>query len=231
MLLQLTADFLYCPLGGYLASLHRALSSIPPDAFGDSAEVLFVPLLAPKDYGKAKSGQAVAYHAMASRAEATVLANKSVQAANDPRELTGKFGTRSSCQIIFCDDFIGTGDTADEALQAYRQEFRAAGDQVAVVCLVAQRDGWNRVKAQAPIYCDTIRSKGITDAEAFEDPAVAKELMVQIEARLGVAVDYRFGYKQSEALVSMERTPNNTFPVFWSTDKVDGAPWPAPFPR
>ena len=55
--------------------------------------------------------------------------------------------------------------------------------------------------------------------------------MDDIEKRLKVNENYRRGFKESEALVCMLRCPNNTFPVFWSTKKVSGESWPAPFPR
>lgn len=44
--------------------------------------------------------------------------------------------------------------------------------------------------------------------------------------------DYSFGYKESEALVTMTRTPNNTFPLYWFEAKLDkNNKWQAPFPR
>ena len=39
---------------------------------------------------------------------------------------------------------------------------------------------------------------------------------------------YHFGYAQSEALVKLERTPNNTFPVYWFSYKQRRT---VPFPR
>jgi hypothetical protein len=41
--------------------------------------------------------------------------------------------------------------------------------------------------------------------------------MKKIEEKLNVEKKYLFGYKRSEALISLIRTPNNTFPVFWKT--------------
>jgi hypothetical protein len=52
--------------------------------------------------------------------------------------------------------------------------------------------------------------------------------MEHIEKNLDIPDDYLFGYKKSEALVTMIRTPNNTFPVFWYNKKNEDN---APFPR
>lgn len=39
------------------------------------------------------------------------------------------------------------------------------------------------------------------------------------------------GYKKSEGLVTMIKTPNNTFPFYWYEGKRDGKFMMAPFPR
>ena len=52
--------------------------------------------------------------------------------------------------------------------------------------------------------------------------------MKNIEEAIQVSDDYKFGYKGSEALVKMIRTPNNTFPIYWLRNKKNKF---APFPR
>lgn len=39
------------------------------------------------------------------------------------------------------------------------------------------------------------------------------------------------GYKESEGLVTMIKTPNNTLPFYWYEGKRDGKFMMAPFPR
>jgi hypothetical protein len=39
--------------------------------------------------------------------------------------------------------------------------------------------------------------------------------MKDIEKKINIRGEFSLGYKQSESLISMIRTPNNTFPVFW----------------
>jgi len=55
--------------------------------------------------------------------------------------------------------------------------------------------------------------------------------MDKIESRLGNVNDFKHGYKMSESLVTMSRTPDNTFPVFWWDKCTTGSKWPSPFPR
>ena len=54
------------------------------------------------------------------------------------------------------------------------------------------------------------------------------KLMTQIENKLKIDKNFSFGYNRSEALISLIKTPNNTFPVFWFTNKKHNV---APFLR
>ena len=73
-----------------------------------------------------------------------------------------------------------------------------------------------------------IREKGISDYYLGETLDENKDLMVEIEKNLGTKREYRFGYGDSESLVTMCRTPNNTFPIFWQENNNMKV---APFPR
>jgi hypothetical protein len=56
--------------------------------------------------------------------------------------------------------------------------------------------------------------------------------MTSIEELLEVESNMRFGRNQTEALIKMMRTPNNTFPVYWEERKLkNGTFFYAPFPR
>ena len=74
-----------------------------------------------------------------------------------------------------------------------------------------------------------LRGKGISDKYTLTQKTRALSLMESIEDWLNVADDYRFGFGRSEALVSMLRTPNNTFPVYWLDKK--SLDYKSPFPR
>ena len=70
--------------------------------------------------------------------------------------------------------------------------------------------------------------RGISDRYVGEQLDTYSRIMTHIEDKLKVAAKDRFGYNQSEALISLIRTPNNTFPVFW---KSYGKNKIVPFPR
>jgi hypothetical protein len=55
-------------------------------------------------------------------------------------------------------------------------------------------------------------------------------IMTEIE-KLIPGNHFSFGYNQSEALITLMRTPDNTFPIFWKEHKKSGEFYDAPFSR
>ena len=55
--------------------------------------------------------------------------------------------------------------------------------------------------------------------------------MKEIEKLIPGDKFFSFGYNKSEALVTLNRTPDNTFPIFWRNHKKGGKVFQAPFPR
>lgn len=55
--------------------------------------------------------------------------------------------------------------------------------------------------------------------------------MKNVGKRIKAKKELYLGYKESEGLVSMIKTPNNTFPFYWHEGKRDGKLCVAPFAR
>ena len=133
--------------------------------------------------------------------------------------------------FFLVDDFMGTGKTAEEALNYYIDKRSIPKAQIIVLSIVAQKEAvdYIREKFEVKVFCPIIRDKGISGhySSSKRDGAIA--IMSSIEDWLGVRSEYRLGYGKSEALVTMLRTPNNTFPVFWLDKKSLG--YLSPFSR
>ena len=83
-----------------------------------------------------------------------------------------------------------------------------------------------RQKTGVEVYAYYIFRKGISDYYSDDQRDGCLKTMAGIEDKLKVDSDFRLGYAQSEALISLIRTPNNTFPVFWKKkDKSSPAPF------
>lgn len=231
LLLTLTEDFFYCPSFKYKPLIKKALQKISPEKIGTCKEVFLLPLVAPKDIGKVKSSTSWLYHSLTEIiTKITLFDAKPRKGYLDPSLLV-RHKSRSNALILFCDDFVGTGDTAVAALGHYNDILRIDSDIPVVVTLVAQQAGVSAIEEFGfEVAATEIRNRGISDSTRL-DITRALELMRQIESRLKVPRGYNFGYKQSEALVSMMRTPNNTFPVFWCSNMLNGVRWASPFER
>ena len=88
--------------------------------------------------------------------------------------------------------------------------------------IVALRNGLERLdKIGVKTYFAIERQKAISEEMKEADRDIAIAIMQSIEGKLkNLKDDYKFGYKGSEALVSMERCPNNSFPIYWLTKNI-----------
>lgn len=128
--------------------------------------------------------------------------------------------------IIYVDDYIGSGLSILSGLNRIKD----INCEKYIVCLAAQKEGINLIKKLTSInvYSKLIRNKGISDNYDDNEKEHKLGLMKQISQELNADTNNLLGYHDSEALISLIRTPNNTFPVFWLENKKFGN---APFSR
>ncbi len=143
--------------------------------------------------------------------------------------------TNDNYLIVFIDDFIGSGKTATDALNVYfNEEFNGKKleiNKVKIVTLVAQEQGIFNVKDKTGVdtYSKQIRRKGISDGFPIEEVEAKIKMMKRMEEKISLKQKQEFtlGYMQSEALVQMlDKSPNNTFPIFWHETETKAAPFP-----
>ena len=183
---------------------------------------MFVTCTPKTDVGSVKSSSAVLYQLKGTTMKQHLQLNPKIVIENI-QKLPDYVITDSSI-IVLVDDFIGTGETALAAVDYIHEMVPALKDnsQIVVFSIIALRNGvecLNNVGVKT--YCSIEKRKAISEEMVDSDREAATAIMQQIESKLKkLKADYRFGYKGSEALVSMERCPNNTFPVYWLTKNV-----------
>ena len=131
---------------------------------------------------------------------------------------------------VLVDDFIGSGNQFLEMTE-YLAENNCSSDANLVTAIVIQEEGKQKLEeAGFQVYSPHERTKSIKRLVTDEgyDNTDAYGLYDEIEARLGCHDDFKRGFGQSEATVTLKKTPNNTLPIFWYQGKNS---WPAPFPR
>lgn len=233
LVLQLTEDYMRCRWLEYSELMLRAFASIPSQAFAAIKTVVVLPLAETGKNGKPKSSAALVYPCRYEVLPSVPsLASKKLHLLERLNLLPELFPNRTNTLLVFVDDFIGSGNSALKTIKRYRSTFSSPDDEVLVIALVAQQQGLDVLTRKRVPYAVAIkRSKGITDSVRIANKVRAHRVMARLERRLGVPREYRRGYRRCEALITMMRTPNNTFPVFWYPHLASGARWPAPFRR
>jgi len=235
LILTLTKDFLRCPFSDYFELLKNSLLKINQTSINNSEEIFVLPLVSPEDEQRdeSKSGHFLIYPAVKIVIPYLPSFNgKNIISLMHLSFLNNNYPNRNNALILFLDDFIGTGETAIKTLTNFKESYSVQSDSFVIVALVAQERGVAKISEHSYLaVAANIRKRGISDSESITDKRSAFLFMDQVEARLQMRDDFLRGYRKSEALVKMMRTPNNTFPVYWCPKSSNNKPWPAPFPR
>lgn len=230
LVLTLTENFLWISESDYLAHFTNAFASfIHYFDFAGKKNILICPLIPECDFGKSKSSIILFYLV---KARICALQKKYSQyniiMVDRPQNITCD-KIRDTTILCLIDDYIGSGETAISATAYYLNQ-KYPMSQIALVTLVSMKAGLEYLQSLGyNIYTSIIENKGITGSGRNEEKE--SKCMHAIEGAIKVSSDYNFGYKQSEALVRMIRTPNNTFPIYWYRDKKKKINIYAPFPR
>jgi hypothetical protein len=241
LIIALTKRFIWLRSVDYYRELKRTLVDLAKFTHLSLDQIHIIPLISKTDreQKKIKSSSHVAYLCQNSEFRYNEILKNSVFRIHNNIETLPKAGTLKKTRnpILLIDDFIGTGDTALEALEEVLEVRKYDADTLYIGSLVCQEKGKRLIEEIGfNVLCPNVVKRGISDE--YPEPTVneMKILMSQIEDILekdkGFDSSYRFGYKGSEALVALIRTPNNTFPIYWFSSKNgEGKKWKAPFER
>lgn len=131
---------------------------------------------------------------------------------------------------VLVDDFIGTGNQfLDMSKYLEKNGFKKEVDLVAAIA-IQQEGKLNLEKNGFNVFSVHERPKSIQNLidRSGRSAEEVYKIYDGIELRFDCPHNYKRGYGQSEAAVSLKKTPNNTLPIFWFQGKKK---WPAPFPR
>lgn len=219
-MLQLSSRFLHIEQDKYLKELLDPLSNLRNKY--PNSNLVFLPCLPKEDQGKTKSSSVVLYQLKGTTIKKYITLGKSYICESISPKVFEKL-EKQDFQIVLVDDFVGTGETALGAMKFVRElcPFLENNEQIKVLCIVAMKEGIAKLHDNGiDLFCSHVQSKGISDYYSGEELIKAKEQMESIEKMIKTKADFHFGYGESEALVCMERCPNNTFPVYWATKKL-----------
>lgn len=219
-MLSLSKRFLHIPQSMYLENLVnpiKRLREIYPNK-----TLIFAACLKKEDIGKIKSSTTVLYQLKGTTIKSKVNIGKYIIVDELNADTANRLNL-SDAQIVLVDDFVGTGETASNAA-AYVRELLpiVKNEHICILSIVAMQNGRDALEYQGiKVFNRITCQRGISDYYSGQQLHSAKTEMEGIERTLrGLKPVFRFGFKQSEALVCMERCPNNTFPIYWLTKGV-----------
>lgn len=174
--------------------------------------------LSNREMGTIKSNYLISYEFKASNLRSFVnWRDRNLSVINNIKELLQQKSFDNTA-LILVDDFVGTGETIEKAFYDISMRLKVHGKVIrkfVVLSIVAMQQAVDRLsRSGIEVFCSHKIGRGISDFYEGDSLKIAKRLMTEIEKKLKVSEAFKFGYKQSEALVCMERCPNNTFALF-----------------
>jgi hypothetical protein len=231
LVIQLSYDYVRVPPSATMkalgASWDNLVQSLPPTI----KTLGIAPLLKPESK-RAKSADALVYDARSIEARLRQKTKADLVFWPDASKFFKTPTAPGSTALVLLDDYVGSGDTALDVIAHLRREAPQSNTDVVILALVAQVDAIARIQASnARLIAGLFVDRAISKNPKIADTTAAIEKMYKIGRRLNVSKNIALGYDKTEAVVTMRRTPNNTFPVFWTNRKVEGEAWDSPFTR
>lgn len=221
LIIELTKKFLWVKASMYEEYLLEALKKLFESKEWKKEKdksIYICPLLAEKDFGKLKSSTHMLYLCQSILMRTySEFQEGQIRICETPKVLEehkDKIGA-----LILIDDFIGSGETALDCLE-YLKFLKDIDKNIYIVSLVAQEEGINNIsKEKIEVFSAVVRKKAITDAYPESEANEKIETMLNISKHIHAPKGMQLGYANTESLVSMIKTPNNTFPVYWYEHK------------
>ena len=228
LLVYLLNKYVQIPPSQYIIRILNVLSKIDTNSIKNINKIYIAPLKKPEDFLLPKSSDYVSYQfKMPVISNAAIFNNREVIITSInclPKNLQNS----SVKKLFLVDDFSGSGETVFSCLDYLKQEKQILDNKITILLLAGMKDSINKIQQKGyEVYCDLIQEKGISsiiDDIKRNDFTI---LMNEIEAKYHIDInsEIHFGYNHSESLITLIRTPNNTFPIFWDSTKVKNAPF------
>lgn len=221
-LLELSDRFIHLTVNEYIDNMLEPLSKLRNDYKG--ANLIFLPCLPESDTNKIKSSSIVIYQLKGTTIKSQINLSPFFVTDFSNTRLFSSVANSNNNIIVLVDDFIGTGETALGAVDYIHKLIPSFenNQHIVILSITAMRSGIDVLESQnIKVYTNIICGRGISDRYTGDELVRAEYIMHGIEKKIRkLDKKWEFGYKKSEALVCMERCPNNTFPIYWEMKKI-----------
>lgn len=232
LIIELTERYLWISDDEYGSKIKRLYEEIIEDNLLDGIDTIYLfPISKLKDEHKAKSGTHIVYLHRCMKRKLRALETISIKSIESFQVLREHDFVETE-KLFLVDDFIGTGSTLKETLREIKVNKSISENMILILSIVTQQMATEYIsQTNMRLYSCETANKGITNFYSDSEIVDKVNIMTNIENKICGISDYRFGYMKSEALVTLARTPNNTFPIFWADYYLKRKIQRAPFPR
>lgn len=231
LILELTRNYQWITQSEYQDKFLQALDTIGADELTKISKIYFFPIIKPEDEHKVKSGEHLLYMVKSYKRLMRKYSHIKFEFPPDFEHLE-KLDIKDGELLFLVDDYIGSGETFDFCMEEIDKNPLFTPALIRIVCIAIQEETSINLSAKGyAVHESLIIKKGITDFNVQLDIAHKKSLMREIERHVPGSRSVSLGYNETEALITMMRTPDNTFPVFWKRFRKDGKLIEAPFAR
>lgn len=233
LLLELTHMYEWMSYNDYHNNLRRLLKTVLEQHLSEKNRLIIFPIIKPSDEEETKSGHVVMKMLDSIKPSINGYKHISVKMLESFRDLKPeKLRLTENDFLILVDDYIGSGRTLNKALNGISINETINNENFAILTMAIQEQAKIELTCQGiNNYNSIVLKKGISDNFVSPEKDAKIEIMRRIESRIPKVRQYRFGYEKSEALITLMRTPNNTFPIFWKGIVSKGEEIEAPFQR
>ena len=233
LIVELTEKYSWISYAEYQSRVIKTLDSVDENKLNNLKRIYFFPIIKEEDEGKNKSGVFICY--LIKGLSPLLKKYKRIQFIFPPKFsffTNSDFELKNDEALFLVDDYIGSGETLESCLNIIQSNPKIKSSNINIITIVAQQEVSERVShSDSSLYSNLISLKGITDFNSNSDRENKINIMLEIEKMIPGGNHFSLGYNQSEALVTMMRTPDNTFPIFWKAHRKDGKKYEAPFSR
>jgi len=231
LIIELTERYEWLSFTEYNSCLIKIFNLIPQSEIDSTNKIFLFPIINLDDEEKTKSGHGILLMFRGIKPFLSRFNKINFTEVEQFEYFDNGFELKDDELIYLLDDFLGSGSTLNSTISTLLNK-NISISKIRVLSIATHIQAINYLEQHKIIYyTHLITKKGISEFYTDEDTIKEKiEIMRQIEKMLPTK-RYNFGFGKSEALVTLYRTPNNTFPIFWLEHIKNEERFQAPFPR
>jgi hypothetical protein len=233
LIIELVERYKWISFAEYPEKILATLDNIEEEKLNNLKVIYLFPVIKLEDEGGFKSGQFLIYQIKAFKRHLKKYKEITFKYTSKFEILTNPdFKLKDNESLFLIDDYIGSGETLNACLEIIKTNPEITNDKINIVTLATQKETADVVSQEGiTIYSDYYSAKGITDYSTSPLLEEKIKIMLEIEKMIPGGSHFSLGYNSTEAIITLARTPDNTFPIFWKTYRKGNEKFEAPFSR